>query len=61
MSIKNQKNIKDALSLLRQFLAIQNPLKMIKNVFYFTSKALFAFKIFKFLSWRFGHVAKQAD
>ena len=42
--------IKGALSDLRQFLAIENPLKMIKNAFYFTSKALFVLKIFDFLS-----------
>ena len=32
-----------------------------KNAFYFTSKALFVLKIFKFLSWLFGHVVKQLD
>ena len=32
------------------FLATENPLKMMKNVFYFTSKALFVLKVFKFLS-----------
>ena len=32
-----------------------------KNAFYFTSKALFVLKIFKFLSWLFGHVAKGLD
>ena len=42
--------IKSTLSGLRQFLAIENTLKMMKNVFYFTSKALFILKIFKFLS-----------
>ena len=46
---------------LRQFLANESPLKMIKNAFYFTSKALFVLKIFKFLSWLFGHVAKRLD
>ena len=35
---------------LRQFLVTESPLKMIKNAFYFTSKALFVFRIFKFLS-----------
>ena len=40
----------------RQFLATESPLKMMKNVFYFTLKALFILKIFKFLSRRFGHV-----
>ena len=31
-----------------------------KNAFYFILKALFGFKIIKFLSWRFGHVEKTA-
>ena len=35
---------------LRQFLATEYPLRMIKNPFYFTSTALFFLKIFKFLS-----------
>ena len=39
-----------ALSGLRQVLAIESPLKVMKNTFYFTSKALFVLKIFKFLS-----------
>ena len=34
---------------------------MMQNVFYFTSKALFVLKIFKFSSWLFCHVAKQLD
>ena len=38
-----------------------SPLKMMKNAFHFTSKALFILKIFKFLSWRSGHVAKRFD
>ena len=29
-----------------------------KNAFYFTLKTLFVLKIFKFLSWLFGHVEK---
>ena len=41
---------KGALSSLRQFLATKSPLKMMKNVFYFISKALSVLKIFKFLS-----------
>ena len=32
-----------------------------KNTFYLTSKTLFVLKIFKFLSWIFGHVAKRFD
>ena len=42
--------IKGALSGLRQFLANESPLKVMKNAFYFASKALFVLKIFKFLS-----------
>ena len=37
---------------------IEIPLKLMKNVFYFTLKALFALKIFKILSWHFGHTEK---
>ena len=39
---------------------IEIPLKMMKNAFYFILKALFVLKIFKFLSWLFGHVRKTA-
>ena len=42
--------LKDTLSGLRQFLVTESPLKMMKNTFYFTLKALFVLKIFKFLS-----------
>ena len=42
---------------LRQFLGTESPLKMMKNAFYFTSKALFVLKIFEFLSELFGHVS----
>ena len=41
---------KGALSGVRQFLTTESSLKMIKNALYFTSKALFVLKIFKFLS-----------
>ena len=34
------RKVKGALEGLRQFLATQNPLEMMKNAFYFTSKAL---------------------
>ena len=37
-----------ALSGLIQLLATENPLKMMKNTVYFTVKALFVFKVFKF-------------
>ena len=52
---------KGALSGLRQFLANESPLKLMKNAFYFTLKALFVPKIFKFLSLLFGHVEKRLD
>ena len=48
--------IKDTLSRLRQFLARESPLKMGKNAFYLTSKAIFVLKVFKFLFCLFGHV-----
>ena len=41
---------KGALSGVRQSLTTVSPLKMMENVFYFTSKVLFILKIFKFLS-----------
>ena len=44
------KLVKGALSGLRQFLTNETPLKMMKILFYFTLKALFVLKIFKFLS-----------
>ena len=40
---------KDALSGLRQLSETESPLNMTKNALYFTSKALFILKIFKFL------------
>ena len=49
------------LSGLKRFLAAESLLKMMKRAFYFTSKALFVLKIFKFLSWLFGPVAKRFD
>ena len=56
--VLNQLQLKGAFSDLRQ-LAAESPLKMMKNAFYFTSEALFVFKIFKFLSSLFGHVSKR--
>ena len=47
--IANNK-FKGALSYLRQFLATESPLKMMKNAFYFTLKALFVLKLFIILS-----------
>ena len=53
------KNFKDVFSGLRHFLAAESFLKMMKNAFYFTSEALFFLKIFNFMSWLFGQVAKR--
>ena len=39
---------------------IESPLKKMENAFYFIWKALFVLKIFKFLSWPFGHEGKTA-
>ena len=39
----------------------KSPFKMMENGFYFTLKALFVFKIFKFLCWSFDHVEKRLD
>ena len=47
---------KGARSGLRQFLTIESTLKMMKNAFYFTLKALFVLNKFKFLFCLFGHV-----
>ena len=50
---------KGGLSGLTQFFATESSLKMMRNAFYFTSKAIFVLKIFTFLSWLFGHVWKR--
>ena len=42
-------SVKGALSVLRQFLTTEGPLKIIKNSFYFSSKALSVLQIFKLL------------
>ena len=51
---KNSRNMHSkfvgALSGLRQLLATESPLKMMKNTFYSILKALFVLNIFKFLS-----------
>ena len=51
---------KNALYGLRQFLITESPWKMMKNAFYFTLKAFFVLKIFKFLSWLFGQAEKTS-
>ena len=47
--------VKGTLSGLRQLLATESPLKMMKSAFYFTLKSLFVLKIFKFLSGLSGY------
>ena len=55
MAIKKYKLIiKGTLLCLRQFFATESPLDIMKSTFYFTSKALFILKIFKFWSWYFN-------
>ena len=56
-------NVKVGLSPTKDFFFIcfnDSPSKMMKNIFYFILKALFVLKIFKFLSWLFGHIEKTA-
>ena len=53
--------IKGTLSGLRQFLATESPLKLMKNAFYFTLKALFVLKVSKFLSRLLGPIEKRLD
>ena len=52
-------DIKGAVSELRQFLANESPLKVMKNAFYFILKVLVFLKISKFLSWLVGHVKRR--
>ena len=62
--ITRHERVKGALSSLKQFWATESCLKMMENAlnaFYFTSNILFVLKIFKFLSWLFGHISKQLD
>ena len=53
--------IKGALPGLRQSLVTESPLKMKKNAFYLSLKALFVLEIFRILFWFFGHVGKRLD
>ena len=46
----HHERFKDAHSDLRQFLATESPLKVMKKDFYFTLKGLFVLKLFEFLS-----------
>ena len=47
--LKKNSIIKGSFSGLREFLTIENPLKIMKNAFYFMLKALFVLEIFTFL------------
>ena len=49
-------DLKRAILRRRKFLATESPLKVMRNVFYFTLKALSVHKIFKFLPLLSGHV-----
>ena len=53
--------LKGALSGLRTFLATESLLKVMKNAFHFTLKALFVLKVLKILAWLSGHVSKLLD
>ena len=61
LSLGGEDKLQGALSSLRHFLKNENPLKMMKNAYHFTLKALLVLKIFKFLSWFFCHVEKRLD
>ena len=54
------KTFTGTLSGLRQNLATESPLKMMKNASYFTLRAPFVLQILKFLFQLFGHVEKTA-
>ena len=50
LRLQFRSSFKGALPGLRQFFAIESPLKVMRNIFYFTSKGLFVLKIFKYWS-----------
>ena len=52
---------KPSMHTLRSETIFEVPLKIIKNYFYFTLKALLVLNIFEFLSWSFGHVEKRLE
>ena len=56
--LKGQKMLSEGIFLFASMISLQ---KWWKNVFHFILKTLFVFKIFKFLSWPFGHVKKCHD
>ena len=60
-SLKRLWHLKTHSQVWDNFWQLKAPLKMMINAFYFISKALFVLKIFKSLSWLFGHVSKRPD
>ena len=60
-SLKRLWHLKTHSQVWDNFWQLKAPLKMMINAFYFISKALFVLKIFKSLSWLFGHVSKRLD
>ena len=46
--VSKSRSFKGPLSDLRQFMAIESPLQMMKNAFYFMLNALFGLEIFTF-------------
>ena len=55
LDLKGHSQVKD------NFFATENPLKMIKNAFYFTLKAVLVLKIFKCISCIFSHIEKRLN
>ena len=60
MSVELSNCFKGALSSLRQILANESSLKVMKNAFYFTSKACLVFEIFNFFVLNFQTCRKAA-
>ena len=58
--VLNSLVLKGVLLSLRQFLATESHLKMMKNIFFPLLKALFALEV-SILLWIFGYVQKQLD
>ena len=59
MRVYESLRFKGPVSGLRQFLTIENPLKIMKNSFYFMLKTIFVLKTFSFLSSHFGYLQKR--
>ena len=59
-SMSNYDSLKDELLKKIVICLIESPFEMTKNAFYFILKVLSVLKVFKILSWLFGHVGKTA-